>query len=209
MADSTLFDKYGRTIKDGKIIFNEGEEGTQMFIIQEGKVRITKRIGGREHILAVLEKGDFFGEMAIVNQVKRTASATAVGEVSLLAFDRAGFVGMIEKNSKITMNVIDKLCRRLQHANMQIQHLVKRDEKSLVALNLYYAFVEAAAETEGINRSKTLDELSLTMEIPEKKVEEYIKGFEQSGVVRIESGIIKLLDKNRLYEMAEHARAYS
>ena len=57
--DSSLYQKFGRTVDPGETIFEEGESGDQMFIIQNGKVRVSKKIGGREHILAVLGKGDF------------------------------------------------------------------------------------------------------------------------------------------------------
>ena len=141
MADDTnLYQKFGHNVKPAQIIFSEGDSGDQMFVIQEGKVRVSKKIGGREHILAVLGKSDFFGEMAIVTNVKRTATITAIDEVKLLCFNREGFISMINKNPKIALNIIDKLCRRLQNNNLQIQHLVKRNGRALVALNLYYSF---------------------------------------------------------------------
>ena len=77
MASINLFEKYGMVVDTGKEIFLEGEVGDLMYIIQEGSVRISKLIDGKPHILAVLGKGDFFGEMAIVTRVKRTATATA------------------------------------------------------------------------------------------------------------------------------------
>ncbi|MGD0626609.1 MAG: cyclic nucleotide-binding domain-containing protein, partial [Thermodesulfobacteriota bacterium] len=56
--------------------------------IQKGKVRVSKSMTGRPHVMAILEKGDFFGEMALVNRIKRTATVTAIYSVELLAFDR-------------------------------------------------------------------------------------------------------------------------
>ena len=146
MADNMLYDKFGTTIDENKVIFKEGEPGDKMYIIQEGSVRISKRIEGKEHILAVLVKGDFFGEMALVNHEPRAATATAGSTVKLLSFNREGFLGMIEKNGKIALNIIDKLCRRLNNANQQIQHLVKRNEKWLMAMNLNYLFTQSGSK---------------------------------------------------------------
>lgn len=197
MADNQLFDKYGHIIPAGQVIFRENEEGEEMFIIQDGKVRIGKTIGGKEHILAILGKGDFFGEMAIVTRVKRTATATAVTDTHLLSFDRQGFRGMIEKNAKIAMNIIDKLCRRLQHANMQIQHLKRKNAPSLVALNLFYAFEETDKEGQ-IPLERTLEEVSLSLEVPAQEVRSIIEDFSRRGLLSLEGNTLKLLDKEKL-----------
>jgi CRP/FNR family cyclic AMP-dependent transcriptional regulator len=137
MEKGSLFEKYGQVIKAGRVIFKEGEQGDSMYIIQKGRVKITKRIGNVEKILMVLQKGDFFGEMAIVNQMPRTATATSVDNCELLCFNRPGFLSMISKNSNIAMNIIEKLCLRLQKADNAIRDLTKRDMKPLVisALN--------------------------------------------------------------------------
>jgi CRP-like cAMP-binding protein len=132
MEKVNLYEKYGTEIKAGRVIFNEGEPGDTMYIIQVGRVKITKRIGSSEKILMVLQKGDFFGEMAIVNQAPRTATATSVDNCQLLCFNRQGFLSMISKNSNIAMNIIEKLCFRLQKADNTIRDLTKRDIKSLV-----------------------------------------------------------------------------
>ncbi|SIQ38369.1 Cyclic nucleotide-binding domain-containing protein [Alkalispirochaeta americana] len=126
MTDNPLFERYGKTVEDGAVLFRENEPGETMYIIQSGEVRIMRTINGKEHVLACLGKGDFFGEMAIVSQTPRTATAIAVGTTELLSFDRPGFEAMIGKNTKIAMRVIDTLCRRLQNANQQMQSLAEQ-----------------------------------------------------------------------------------
>jgi CRP/FNR family transcriptional regulator, cyclic AMP receptor protein len=201
--EARLFEKYGLVVDAGKILFQEGEVGDKMFIIQEGNVRISKNIGGKEHILAVLGKGDFFGEMAIVTKVKRTATATAAGTVRLLVFNREGFINMIEKNARIALNVIDKLCRRLQQANMQIQNLVKRNEKGLIASNLYYAFAEVGFEVGKVEYHKLVRDLSLSLELPQDDILACIDQVKTTGVVTLEDNALVLRDKDRLAEIAE------
>ncbi len=205
MADNILFDKYGIIVDSGKVIFNEGDSGDQMYIIQEGNVRISKMIGGKEHILAVLVKGDFFGEMAIVNQSARSATATAAGTVRLLAFNREGFISMIEKNARIALNIIDKLCRRLQQANQQIQHLVKKNEKGLIALNLYYAFAENGMEKAVLEYHKTARDIALGLELPQETVLFFLEEMKLKNVIIVDSNSMSLRDKYTLAALAEQA----
>ena len=208
MADGILFDKYGITVDANKVIFREGEPGDKMFIIQEGSVRVSKSIDGKEHILAVLSKGDFFGEMAIVNQEPRTATVTAGSTVRMLAFNREGFLGMIEKNGKIALNIIDKLCRRLNNANQQIQHLAKRNEKWLVASNLSYTFAQTGAG-QPVQMLKVIRELSSSLEMPGERVTDILNKLKDRGVIEIASSLIMLKDKGALDAIVEgKARAF-
>lgn len=197
MAEETLFNKYGHTVDAGKVIFKEGEEGDQMYIIQEGTVRISKNIDGKEYTLAVLGKGDFFGEMALLTRVQRTATVTAGDTVKYLSFNREGFIGMIEKNAKIALNVIDKLCRRLQQANMQISHLKKNNERGLIALNIYYAFAEAGLNST-LDSVKVIRDISMNLEISPDLIQEYVKEFEDSGIIAIDNQKMVLKDSGRL-----------
>ena len=199
MSDSSLFNKYGRNVPNWQVIFKENEEGEQMYIIQEGSVKISKMIAGKEHILAVLNKGDFFGEMAIVSRMKRTATATAVGEVQLLAFNRDGFVAMIEKNAKIGLNIIDKLCRRIESANQQIKMLVKKDIKSLIAMNLYY-FCQSADLCDNLYYDKVTDTISRNMELPIDIIQEKFEVFQKKEIIEISGNKIIIKDIDRLKE---------
>lgn len=203
----TLFDKFGIVYDSGKVIFEENQDGDHMYIIQEGSVRISKMMGGKEHILAVLGKGDFFGEMAIVTSVKRTATATAAGTVRLLAFDRPGFMSMIAKNARIALNIIDKLCRRLQAANAQIQHLVKRNDKDLIALSLYHSFAENGMENASLEVHKIARDFTYSLDIPQEKVLDFFRELESRGIIEAREGHLFLTDRPSLAKIAEGAGA--
>ena len=145
-----LLKRFSRAYAPGAAICQEGEDGEEMYIIQKGKVKVSKRFGGRTHVVSVLEKGDFFGEMAIVNRIRRTATVTAIDDVELLVFDREGLKNMISRNALIALSIIDKLCRRLQNAHLKIQHLVKRDAWGLIALHLRYLYQELPGGEEAV-----------------------------------------------------------
>ena len=161
---NNLNSKFGKTYKSGERIFSEGDIGNELYIIREGKVRISKNAGNREIILAVLGKGDFFGEMAIINNIKRSTNAEAITDISLLCFNREGFTGIINKNSSIAMNIIDNLCKRLVHMNIQIQHLVKKDEPGLIALNLKQILSEKTDKSQGTEY--TIDLINFVYSVP-------------------------------------------
>jgi len=202
VSDNPLFEKYGQTIRDGSIIFSEDEPGDKMYIIQSGAVRIMKTMDGRDHMLAELVKGDFFGEMAIVSNIKRSATAVSSGTTELLAFDRQGFEAMIGKNTKIAMNVIDKLSKRLQNANNQIQQLLRKNQRSMVALNLYNRFMECESEEKVLTLDKTVDAIALELESPQLVISELINGFEDAGICEIQSNAVRLKNKKRLVAVA-------
>ncbi|MFP4644898.1 MAG: Crp/Fnr family transcriptional regulator [Spirochaetales bacterium] len=203
MGKAALFEKYGRSFKPGEVVFSEGDHGQSLFIIQQGNIEISKDMDGRKHVLSTLTKGEFFGEMAIVTRVKRTATATALDEVQLLAFDREAFQGMIEKNSRIALNVIDKLCRRLQHANTQIRHLLHASLGSAIALNLYLRFQRVATEDGVLTLDRTKQEIARNIEVDVSTVDAVVRELAATGVLRIEQNSLRLVDEGKLCRVAD------
>jgi len=202
MADDSL-QRFSRTYEPGAVICREGEEGEEMYIIQNGKVRVSKRFAGKPQVVSVLEKGDFFGEMAIVNRIQRTATVTAIDRVELLVFDREGLQNMIARNTRIALTIIDKLCRRLQMAHLKIQHLVKRDAEGLIALHLSSVYQELPSGDAVVPFQKCLEETSLSLEIPMEDARKALKALEESGVLRVEGDNLRLVDREKLHQITE------
>lgn len=111
----------------GDKIFCQGDLGTEMFIIQEGIVEIVKHIGGESHLLSRLEKGDFFGEMALLEAMPRTADAVATTEVRVVAINGSRFDEMLRKNPEVAVRIIRKYSKRLREANTLLEKLVGRE----------------------------------------------------------------------------------
>jgi CRP-like cAMP-binding protein len=110
----------------GETIFSQGDLGTEMYIILEGEVHIIKHIANESHLLSKLEKGDFFGEMALLESVPRTADAVAQSEVKVLVINGARFDEMLHKNPEIAVRIIRKYSKRLREANALLERLVGR-----------------------------------------------------------------------------------
>jgi len=83
-AEKDSFAKFLKHFDQGTVLFNEGDEGEEMYIIRSGKVAIKKRVPHGEIVVAVLEKGDFFGEMAMLEHIPRTAGAEVVEDGDLI-----------------------------------------------------------------------------------------------------------------------------
>jgi CRP/FNR family cyclic AMP-dependent transcriptional regulator len=190
--------KFAKTYAPGTVVFREGEAGDEMYIIQRGKVRVSKDFSGKPHLIAVLEKGEFFGEMAIVSRLRRSATVTAIDEVEALAFDRDGLLKMITRNPRIGLSIIDRLCRRLQAAHREVQHLVQRDRAGLIALHLRHLFQELPAGTPSLPLSATLDDASLAFELPLEEVRATVEGFAADGILAIEADRLRLVDAGHL-----------
>ncbi len=115
--------------KAGEIIFKEGEKGDKLYIILSGSVRISKQIpGSGEEALAVLKPGDFFGEMALIDDVERSADAIANESSRLLSIDRASFESLLFLNKElaytILWNFLRTLSKRLRETNEKIRALL-------------------------------------------------------------------------------------
>ena len=95
-----------KKLESGEVLFDEGEKGDVMYLIREGKIKITKGKGEDEKVLAILKEGDFFGEMAIIDGSPRSAGAIAASTVSLLVIDKETFKSKIKewKGSKLCGN---------------------------------------------------------------------------------------------------------
>ncbi len=201
-----LLQRFTKSYAPGAVICREGEEGEEMYIIQKGKVRVSKRFADKTHVVSILEKGDFFGETAIVNRTRRTATVTAVDAVELLVFDREGLQNMITRNARIALSIIDKLCRRLQNAHLQIQHLVRRDARGQIAVHLRYLFQELPAGQTAVPFQRTLDDVSLAFEMPMEEVRGMLMSLQDDGVLGISDQSITLLDREKLFQITDQTR---
>jgi CRP-like cAMP-binding protein len=141
MADDQLFQRFGKTFPAGTVLFREGEPGRDMYVVQSGRVNVSKKVGEVEKILASLGAGEFLGEMSILNNKPRSATATCAEDAKLLVVDAKTFEAMIRGNAEIAIRMIKKLAGRLAEANDQIENLLFADASTRVV-----HFLATAAE---------------------------------------------------------------
>ena len=123
-ADKNPFAKFLTHFQKGHVLFHEGEEGDEMFIIQSGRVAIKKKVKDQDTVLATLEKGDFFGEMAILERMPRSASAEIVEDGDLIVISGEIFGDMIKANPEVAVRMLRKYSIRLRETNKQLEHVI-------------------------------------------------------------------------------------
>jgi CRP-like cAMP-binding protein len=124
-AEKNPFAKFLTHFKKGHVLFHEGEDGEDMYIVQSGKVAIKKKLKDGEATLAVLEKGDFFGEMAILERMPRSASAEVVEDGDLIVISGEIFGDMIKANPEIAVRMLRKQSIRLRETNKQLEQALR------------------------------------------------------------------------------------
>ena len=103
-------------LKAQDVVFRQGEPGTYMCLIQSGEFEVIQELGGYEKQVAVLERGDFFGEMALLEEEPRTHSVRALTDGKLIKIERDDLPGLLVKKPDIASRMIRKLGTRLAQA---------------------------------------------------------------------------------------------
>jgi CRP-like cAMP-binding protein len=123
-AEKNPFAKFLTHFDNGQVLFHEGDDGDDMYIIQSGRVAIKKKVKDSDTTLAVLEKGDFFGEMAILERLPRSATAEVVEEGDLIVISGEMFGDMIKANPEIAVRMLRKQSIRLRETNRQLESVM-------------------------------------------------------------------------------------
>jgi len=170
-----LFARYGKEFQFGEVLFQEGEPGEVMYVIQSGAVRISKQVGSEQRTLAKLGPGEFIGEMAILNGKPRTATATVIeAPMRCLAIDAQTLETMVTKNAEIAMRLIKELAKRLDSADALVEILMQRDPKArvLLALSRHAEAAGAGVQSEEIevrtNPTEVASEVGVEVSVAEE-----------------------------------------
>ena len=107
------FERFERTFQAGEIIFSEYEIGDKFYLIQSGRVQLLKLIGDNEKTLDILQPSEMFGEMAILDNSPRSATAIALDSVSVLEFNRQNFEILMMGNPQIALKLLKMFCKRI------------------------------------------------------------------------------------------------
>ena len=121
--------------ENGNYIFLEDSDGEQCFFVLEGSVKVTRLSkDGREVILAMLNEGDFFGEMSLLDGESRSANVIALEKTKVLTLDRNDFIAVVNDYPQIAVQLLKELARRLRKSDRQIASLSLSDAEKRIAL---------------------------------------------------------------------------
>lgn len=133
MTGGALFSKFGKQFNTGEIIFCEFEPGNSFYLIQTGRIKISKVVKDKEKTMDILGVGDIFGEMAILEEQPRSATATAIEPVTVLHFDRDNFVSMMMSQPQLAFKLLVVFSKRIYDAKRRLMILLLDDIQSKIA----------------------------------------------------------------------------
>ena len=117
-------ERFARDFAPGTVLFEEGQPGDYMYVVQSGSVEIRRQVGETERVLAILPPGEFFGEMAILNGRPRSATAVVKTVARLLVIEGKTFEAMLRARPEIALRIIKSLANRLESANQHVELLL-------------------------------------------------------------------------------------
>ena len=114
--------KFRQRYRKSEVIFEEGSTGSEMYLIHSGRVLLSVRENETQQIaLVVLKPGDFFGEMALVDDSPRSATASAVeDDTELIVMDRARFLFLVRQQPEFALSLMHTLCQRLRDMDKRL-----------------------------------------------------------------------------------------
>ncbi len=117
----------GRVYNDGQVIIHQGEKADCMYEIQDGQVEVIQEKNDKKIRLAVLGKGDFFGEMAVFDREVRSATVRALGIVRAITIDKRTFLKKITQDPSLAFRIIESMSRRIREMDAEMVKLKTRE----------------------------------------------------------------------------------
>ena len=196
-----------RRFTNGQVIFQKGDPGTSMMAVLSGRVRISAYSeDGREIILNMVDPGQLFGEIALLDGKERSADATAMGKTELLILDRRDFLPFLEKNPKSAVQLIEVLCDRLRRTSEMVESIAFLDFGARLARLLVQMSEHYGKETEQgllIDIRISQADLGNLIASTRESVNRQLSAWTQEGVIAVDQGKITLIDRDALDLMAQ------
>ncbi|MDR1444989.1 MAG: Crp/Fnr family transcriptional regulator [Treponema sp.] len=191
------FERFAKTFKQGEIIFSEFEPGGDFYVIQSGRVRLVKIIGDFEKTLDIIGPPDMFGEMAILENSPRSATAIALDDVQVLEFNARNFEVLLLGNPQIALRVLRMFCKRIYDAKRRFMTLVLNDPQAKIA-DVFLTFDETQPNidksTEKREFESTVDSIAQWAGMNAKETRDILQHFASQH--RLEIHTNKIIIKN-------------
>ena len=192
IADSVVKRRFRR----GEIIVEHGKKSNALFILLNGRARVlTSDSRGREVILAVLEPGDYLGEMSLIDNDPHSATVRAEVQTDVLVLGRTEFARCLPENSSLSYAIMRGLVQRLRNADRQIESLALLDVYGRVARTL----LDMAEEEKGVKiiRGKvSRQDMAKVVGASREMVSRVMKDLEERGVIEtLENGSVVIKER--------------
>jgi CRP-like cAMP-binding protein len=131
--DMAAFGRFARIFQAGEMIFSEFEPGDAFYLIQSGRVELVKIIGDVEKTLDILQPSEMFGEMALLENSPRSATAIALDTVKVLEFNRQNFEILMLGNPQIALKLLKMFTKRIYDSKRRFMILTLDDDQAKIA----------------------------------------------------------------------------
>jgi CRP/FNR family cyclic AMP-dependent transcriptional regulator len=174
-----------RRYRDRQTIFSRGDPGSSMMVVVDGRVRIgVTSAEGRELLLAVMGRGQVFGELALLDQRPRSADATALGDCRLLTLDRRDFLPVLRQSPEAALRLFEVVCGRIRAANDQIEEALLMTVEARLArllLNLASACRRGSACTAVVDGTLSQGDLGRLIGASRQEVNRHLRQWLAQG----------------------------
>lgn len=190
----------------GERLFSEGDDGDKLYIILEGKIKLTKAApDGRENLLSVHGPGEMFGELSLFDPIPRTSSATAVTSARLAGLAHDDLRTWLSSRPEVAMHMLQALAQRLRRINDVKADLVFTDVPGRVAkalLDLADRFGVQTPEGVQVNHDLTQEELAQLVGASRETVNKALADFTARGWIQLAAKSVLVTDTDRLRKRA-------
>ncbi len=195
-----------RQLARRETLFNRGDEGDALYAVVEGLVRIwVGSDSGKELTFSIMEPGDVFGEIALLDGLPRTANATAQETTLLLVMQRSAFLSVLENEPTLARHIIELLCERMRLktellSDFAFADLPVRLARKLVDLVMAHGEIEGNAARLGRRFSQT--EMAQMLGVSREAINKQLSAWSHKGLVSTEDGGLTILDLSSLRTQA-------
>jgi CRP-like cAMP-binding protein len=137
---------FGSVYQNNEMIFRQGDRGDTMFIVQSGAVEISQTAAGKEVVIAILEKGALFGEIALLHHGPRTATAKAAGQTRLLALTTDTLLERVRQDPGVALHLLKALSFKIYRADQRLQQIVDQKASEPEAIEAFGETTETGKE---------------------------------------------------------------
>ena len=188
-----------RTYNRGGVIFTESDEGTELFIVSSGRIAIAnKSLDGRESVVALMEHGDLFGDMALFDGLPRSAEARALEPSDVIAIPYGPLKDIYQAKPQLLWNVVELLSHRLRNTDEQLADSVFLDVTGRTAKRL----LELAGEVDEFSLPITQEELAGMVGASRERVNKAIASFVRLGWIEQSERRYRITNREQLTRRA-------
>jgi CRP/FNR family cyclic AMP-dependent transcriptional regulator len=192
------------SLKRGATICSKGDPGNFLFIVISGTVKISvSSPDGRNAILNLINAGDLFGEVAVLDGQARTADAIANTNCEIFVLDRRDFLPFVRGQPELAMRLIELLCTRLRWTSDQVEQVILQDLPGRLASALLGLTEKRKLEPQSQTIAITQQEISEMVGMTRESINKQLRAWAARNWVRLEHGAIVVLDAAALRELAE------